>query len=200
MVRLQYNNERKRGYKEFTKIENNKERANIQATNILSQGLPRHVFNILNQTRIGKEIWDNVELLMKGSGKSLQQQKEELFDEYRHRFRAIGYESMSSLQHCDPVAYLVKQQYHAPTQPLLHHHHHNMTTTFLPPHNKYPYNQGNEAMLATYDPNHKLVEWFPKQFPPNQTTAQDIVQLRSHDTGHNGSIIIEKPFREELPG
>ncbi|GJV95697.1 retrovirus-related pol polyprotein from transposon TNT 1-94 [Tanacetum coccineum] len=78
---------------EFTKIENNKELADIQATNILSQGLPRHVFNILNQTRTGKEIWDNVELLMKGSGKSLQQQKEELFDEYE-RFRAIGNESI----------------------------------------------------------------------------------------------------------
>ncbi|GKF63855.1 hypothetical protein Tco_0187303 [Tanacetum coccineum] len=70
------------GDEEFTEIENNKELADIQATNILSQGLPRHVFNILNQTRTGKEIWDNVEILMKGSGKSLQQQKEELFDEY----------------------------------------------------------------------------------------------------------------------
>ncbi|GJS22727.1 retrovirus-related pol polyprotein from transposon TNT 1-94 [Tanacetum coccineum] len=76
---------------EFTEIENNKELADIQATNILR--LPRHVFNILNQTRTGKEIWDNVELLMKGSGKSLQQQKEELFDEYE-RFRAIGNESI----------------------------------------------------------------------------------------------------------
>ncbi|GJX90708.1 hypothetical protein Tco_0344034 [Tanacetum coccineum] len=78
---------------EFTEIENNKELADIQATNILSQGLPRHVFNILNQTRTGKEIWDNVELLMKGLGKSLQQHKEELFDEYE-RFHAIGNESI----------------------------------------------------------------------------------------------------------
>ncbi|GJV60762.1 retrovirus-related pol polyprotein from transposon TNT 1-94 [Tanacetum coccineum] len=78
---------------EFTEIENNKELVDIQATNILSQGLPRHVFNILNQTRTVKEIWDNVELLMKGSGKSLQQKKEELFDEYE-RFRAIGNESI----------------------------------------------------------------------------------------------------------
>nr|GEU61274.1 hypothetical protein [Tanacetum cinerariifolium] len=46
---------------QFTEIENNRELADIQATNILSQGLPRHVFNILNQTRTGKEIWDNVE-------------------------------------------------------------------------------------------------------------------------------------------
>ncbi|GJW06810.1 hypothetical protein Tco_1569233, partial [Tanacetum coccineum] len=35
---------------EFTESENNKERADIQATNILSQGLPRHIFNTLNQT------------------------------------------------------------------------------------------------------------------------------------------------------
>ncbi|GKB58780.1 hypothetical protein Tco_0914966, partial [Tanacetum coccineum] len=35
---------------------------------ILSQGLPRHIFNILNQTNTAKEIWDNVEMLMQGSG------------------------------------------------------------------------------------------------------------------------------------
>nr|GFB62623.1 hypothetical protein [Tanacetum cinerariifolium] len=52
---------------EFTEIENNRELADIQATNILSQGLLRHVFNILNQTRTGKEIWDNVELLMEST-------------------------------------------------------------------------------------------------------------------------------------
>ncbi|GJY56179.1 hypothetical protein Tco_0455294 [Tanacetum coccineum] len=35
---------------EFTEAENNKEGADIQATNILSQGLLRHIFNTLNQT------------------------------------------------------------------------------------------------------------------------------------------------------
>ncbi|GJX59906.1 hypothetical protein Tco_0291296 [Tanacetum coccineum] len=48
---------------EFIEAENNKERADIQATNILSQGLPRHIFNTLNQTEMTKEIWENVELL-----------------------------------------------------------------------------------------------------------------------------------------
>ncbi|GKC76702.1 hypothetical protein Tco_1127476 [Tanacetum coccineum] len=38
-----------------------------EAEIILSQGLPRHIFNILNQTSTAKEIWDNVELLMQGS-------------------------------------------------------------------------------------------------------------------------------------
>nr|GEV37149.1 hypothetical protein [Tanacetum cinerariifolium] len=53
---------------EFTEAANNKERADIQDTNILSHWLPRHIFNILNQSKTGKEIWKNVELLMQGSG------------------------------------------------------------------------------------------------------------------------------------
>ncbi|GJY88067.1 reverse transcriptase domain-containing protein [Tanacetum coccineum] len=36
----------------------------LKAEIILSQGLPRHIFNILNQTNTAKEIWDNVEMLM----------------------------------------------------------------------------------------------------------------------------------------
>ncbi|GJV65182.1 hypothetical protein Tco_1476010 [Tanacetum coccineum] len=59
----------------------------------MSQGLPRHIFNILNQTSTTQEIWNNVELLMQGSGRTLQQRKEDLFDEYE-RFRAIGNESI----------------------------------------------------------------------------------------------------------
>ncbi|GJT92765.1 hypothetical protein Tco_1081610 [Tanacetum coccineum] len=78
---------------EFTEAENNKERADIQATNILSQGLPRHIFNILNQTESAKEICENVELLMQGSGLIEQQKKETLFDQYK-RFWANGNESI----------------------------------------------------------------------------------------------------------
>ncbi|GJS08384.1 hypothetical protein Tco_0365180 [Tanacetum coccineum] len=51
-----------------------------QKSIILSQGLPRHIFNILNQTSTAKEIWGNVEMLMQGSGRTLQQRKEDLFE------------------------------------------------------------------------------------------------------------------------
>ncbi|GJT91865.1 copia protein [Tanacetum coccineum] len=78
---------------EFTEAENNKERADIHATNILSQGLPRHIFNTLNQIEMTKEIWVNVELLMQGSGLTEQQKKETLFDQYE-RFWANGNESI----------------------------------------------------------------------------------------------------------
>ncbi|GJY21702.1 retrovirus-related pol polyprotein from transposon TNT 1-94 [Tanacetum coccineum] len=73
--------------------ENKLEMADTQAEIILSQGLPRHIFNNLNQTSTAKEIWDNVEMLMQGSGRTIQQRKEDLFDEYE-RFRAIGNESI----------------------------------------------------------------------------------------------------------
>ncbi|GKA39316.1 retrovirus-related pol polyprotein from transposon TNT 1-94 [Tanacetum coccineum] len=84
---------RKKLDSEFNEEENKLEMADTQAEIILSQGLPRHIFNILNQTSTAKEIWDNVELLMQGSGRTLQQRKEDLFDEYE-RFRAIGNESI----------------------------------------------------------------------------------------------------------
>ncbi|GJR09046.1 retrovirus-related pol polyprotein from transposon TNT 1-94 [Tanacetum coccineum] len=76
---------------EFTPEETNCENADTQAEIILNQGLPRHIFNILNQTNTAKEIWDNVVMLMQGSGRTLQQRKEDLFDEFE-RFRAIGNE------------------------------------------------------------------------------------------------------------
>ncbi|GJY27648.1 retrovirus-related pol polyprotein from transposon TNT 1-94 [Tanacetum coccineum] len=84
---------RKKLDSEFNEEENKLEMADTQAEIILSQGLPRHIFNILNQTSTAKEIWDNVELLMQGSGRTLQQRKEDMFDEYE-RFRAIGNESI----------------------------------------------------------------------------------------------------------
>ncbi|GKB06531.1 hypothetical protein Tco_0834764 [Tanacetum coccineum] len=84
---------REKTNEEFTEAENNKERDGIQATNILSQGIPRYIFYTLNQTEMTKEIWENVELLMQGSGLTEQQKKETLFDEYE-RFRANGNESI----------------------------------------------------------------------------------------------------------
>ncbi|GJW19869.1 hypothetical protein Tco_0027305 [Tanacetum coccineum] len=66
----------------LTPKENKLEMADTQAKIILSQGLPRHIFNNLNQTSTAKEIWDNVELLMQGSGKTLQQRKKICLDEY----------------------------------------------------------------------------------------------------------------------
>nr|GFC74451.1 hypothetical protein [Tanacetum cinerariifolium] len=64
--------EREKVDDEYTDAENLKEQFDIQVAGILSQGLPRRIFNILNRTSTAKEIWDSLELLMKGSGKTLE--------------------------------------------------------------------------------------------------------------------------------
>ncbi|GKE76094.1 hypothetical protein Tco_1542214, partial [Tanacetum coccineum] len=82
---------RKKLDSEFNEEENKLEMADTQAEIILSQGLPRHIFNNLNQTSTAKEIWDNVELLMQGSGRTLQQRKEDLLSihDYFVRFHKL---------------------------------------------------------------------------------------------------------------
>ncbi|GJW44117.1 hypothetical protein Tco_0072916 [Tanacetum coccineum] len=78
---------------EFNEERKNKlELADTQAEINSSKVFP-YTTQHLNQTSTAKEIWDNVELLMQGSGRTLQQRKEDLFDEYE-RFRAIGNESI----------------------------------------------------------------------------------------------------------
>ncbi|GJX30013.1 hypothetical protein Tco_0238092 [Tanacetum coccineum] len=78
---------------EFSEEENKLEMADTQAEIILSQGLPRHIFNNLNQTSTAKEIWDNVEMLMQGSGRTLQQRKKICLMS-TNAFVAIGNESI----------------------------------------------------------------------------------------------------------
>jgi len=73
---------------EYTAVELSREQADYQAASIIGQGLPRHIFNTLNQDATAQQMWKSVELLMKGSGLSEQRKQEELFDEYE-RFRAI---------------------------------------------------------------------------------------------------------------
>nr|GFD28864.1 hypothetical protein [Tanacetum cinerariifolium] len=47
------------------------------------------------ESSTAKEIWDSLELLMKGSGKTLKRRKEDMSDEYE-RFRANGNESIQA--------------------------------------------------------------------------------------------------------
>nr|GEU78894.1 hypothetical protein [Tanacetum cinerariifolium] len=107
---------------EFTEAENNKERADIQATNILSQGLPRHIFNTLNQTKMRKEIWENVELLMQGFGLTEQQKKKTLntkfvnnLPSYWGKYVTIvkNIKDISTLSYVDLYTHLKSYEQHA---------------------------------------------------------------------------------------
>ncbi|GJZ44186.1 retrovirus-related pol polyprotein from transposon TNT 1-94 [Tanacetum coccineum] len=155
---------------EFTEIENNKELADIQATNILR--------------------------------KSLQQQKEELFDEYE-RFRAIGNESIHDyfVRFHKLINDMKITQLNIPT--------HQMNTKFvnnLPPYwAKYVTNVKNNkdisattyvelyTYLKSYEPHAmktlKKQSCLPAQFSQPQPVRTS--SIRSLATVHDGQIITE---------
>ncbi|GJV38626.1 retrovirus-related pol polyprotein from transposon TNT 1-94 [Tanacetum coccineum] len=160
---------------EFSEEENKLEMADTQAEIILSQGLPRHIFNNLNQTSTAKEIWDNVEMLMQGSGRTIQQRKEDLFDEYE-RFRAIGNESIHDyfVRFHKLVNDMKITQLNIPT--------HQMNTKFV---NNLP---------AYWDAN--LLSGFPKAvFHPPTTTLRTSSNSRTHATVHDGTELLLNQFR-----
>ncbi|GJU69515.1 hypothetical protein Tco_1255774 [Tanacetum coccineum] len=198
---------RKKLDSEFNEEENILEMADTQAEIILSQGLPRHIFNILNQTSTAKEIWDNVELLMQGSGRTLQQRKEDLFDEYE-RFRAIGNESIHDyfVRFHKLVNDMKITQLNIPT--------HQMNTKFvnnLPAYwGKYVTNVKQNMDISTTPYVKKLdssqsYEPYAKDSPETgavyifhpQQPDSDSSNSRTHATVHDGHIVTEQ-FRGRL--
>ncbi|GJU97100.1 trichome birefringence-like protein 2 [Tanacetum coccineum] len=166
---------------EFTEAENNKERADIQATNILSQGLPRHIFNTLNQTETAKEIWENVELLMQRSGLTEQQKKETLFDQYE-RFRANGNESIHDYFEQHAMKTLRKM---------------NQTSG-----NADPLAYMAQATQSTSSPSQYVPpspHGFQKQFPPTNNQLRTSTNPKTQATIQAGQITTESVQRR-APG
>nr|GEW80156.1 retrovirus-related Pol polyprotein from transposon TNT 1-94 [Tanacetum cinerariifolium] len=63
----QFGPERPRVYSDLTPEEKDRYNADIQATNILLQGLPKDIYTLINHYTNAKDIWDNVKMLLKGS-------------------------------------------------------------------------------------------------------------------------------------
>nr|GEU49605.1 reverse transcriptase domain-containing protein [Tanacetum cinerariifolium] len=59
--------ERPRVYSDLSSNEKERYNADIQATNILLQGLPKDIYALINYYTDAKEIWDNVKMLLEGS-------------------------------------------------------------------------------------------------------------------------------------
>nr|GEU87981.1 hypothetical protein [Tanacetum cinerariifolium] len=58
---------RPRVYSDLTSEEKERYNADIRATNILLQGLPKDIYSLINHYTDAKDIWDNVKMLLKGS-------------------------------------------------------------------------------------------------------------------------------------
>ncbi|GJZ24308.1 hypothetical protein Tco_0561767 [Tanacetum coccineum] len=59
--------ERDRVIADLTPEEKERYKADIRATNILFQGLPKDIYTLINHYTDAKDIWDNVKMLLEGS-------------------------------------------------------------------------------------------------------------------------------------
>ncbi|GJY66574.1 hypothetical protein Tco_0468812 [Tanacetum coccineum] len=63
-------------------------KADIRATNILLQGIPKDIYTLINHYTDAKDIWDNVKMILEGSELTKDDRESQLYDEYEH-FRQI---------------------------------------------------------------------------------------------------------------
>ncbi|GJV96047.1 hypothetical protein Tco_1547624 [Tanacetum coccineum] len=59
--------ERAQVYSDLSLEDKDRYNADIQATNILLQGLPKDIYTLINHYTKAKDIWDNVKMLLEGS-------------------------------------------------------------------------------------------------------------------------------------
>ncbi|GJY60575.1 hypothetical protein Tco_0461232 [Tanacetum coccineum] len=76
--------ERDRVFVDLTPEENERFKANIRATNILLQDLPKDIYTLINHYTDAKDIWDNVKMLLEGSELTKDEDKSQLYDEFEH--------------------------------------------------------------------------------------------------------------------
>ncbi|GJW01054.1 retrovirus-related pol polyprotein from transposon TNT 1-94 [Tanacetum coccineum] len=76
--------ERPRVYSDLTPDDKERYNADIRATNILLQGLPKDIYTLINHYTDAKDIWDNVKMLLEGSELTKEDRKSQLYDDFEH--------------------------------------------------------------------------------------------------------------------
>ncbi|GKE88896.1 hypothetical protein Tco_1566371 [Tanacetum coccineum] len=84
---------RKKKYAELTEQEQLQDDCDVQATNIILQGLPLDVYSLVNHCQATKDIWDRVKLLMQGTELSYQEHECKLYNEF-DKFTSVKGESL----------------------------------------------------------------------------------------------------------
>ncbi|GKA04057.1 hypothetical protein Tco_0676838 [Tanacetum coccineum] len=73
---------RPRKYSELTHTDAIQVDCDVKATNIILQGLPLHVYALVSNHRIAKELWERIQLLMQGTSLKKQERECKLYDEF----------------------------------------------------------------------------------------------------------------------
>ncbi|GKA79001.1 hypothetical protein Tco_0785538 [Tanacetum coccineum] len=58
--------------------------ADIPATNIILQGLPKDIYTLINHYTDAKDIWDNVKMLLEGSELTKEDRESQLYDDFEN--------------------------------------------------------------------------------------------------------------------
>ncbi|GJV87003.1 hypothetical protein Tco_1530941 [Tanacetum coccineum] len=76
--------ERPRVYSDLSPKDKERYNADIRATNILLQGLPKDIYSLINHYTDAKDIWDNVKMLLEGSKLTKKDRESQLYDDLEH--------------------------------------------------------------------------------------------------------------------
>ncbi|GJV85374.1 hypothetical protein Tco_1525272 [Tanacetum coccineum] len=76
--------ERDRVVADLTPEEKERYKADIRATNILLQGLPKDIYTLINHYTDANDIWDNVKMLLEGFELTKDDRESQLYDEFEH--------------------------------------------------------------------------------------------------------------------
>ncbi|GJR15996.1 hypothetical protein Tco_0798648 [Tanacetum coccineum] len=90
---LQLGPKRARVFTDLSAEEKERYKADIRATNILLQGIPKDIYTLINHYVDAKDIWDNVKMILEGSELTKDARESQLYDEFEH-FRQIKGETI----------------------------------------------------------------------------------------------------------
>ncbi|GJW59324.1 retrovirus-related pol polyprotein from transposon TNT 1-94 [Tanacetum coccineum] len=86
--------ERPRTYDDLNDNDKKRFDADIRATNIVLQGLPKDIYKLINHNIEDKGIWDNVKMLLAGSEITKEDIESQLYDEFE-RFKMLPGENIN---------------------------------------------------------------------------------------------------------
>ncbi|GJZ45894.1 retrovirus-related pol polyprotein from transposon TNT 1-94 [Tanacetum coccineum] len=86
--------ERPRTYEDLSDTEKKRYDADVRATNIVLQGLPKDIYKLINHNIEANSIWDNVKMLLAGSEVTKEDRESQLYDEFE-RFKMLPGENIN---------------------------------------------------------------------------------------------------------
>nr|GEV58104.1 hypothetical protein [Tanacetum cinerariifolium] len=86
----QFGPERPQVYSDLTLKEKYQYNANIRATYILLQRLPKDIYTLINHYTDAKDIWDNVKMLFEGSELTKEDRESQLYNDFEHFWQHKG--------------------------------------------------------------------------------------------------------------